>query len=125
MYGTEMTPMETMGDVYHRLANHAQVGAAVKGFVKVICPLLSPWRGFAFHHPESCNKLSISRCCTILQAVDVTAANAMRVMREYPLARVIFFLYSIFIHLFVYILIQRLQNRLLLADESGNDPGMP
>jgi hypothetical protein len=59
------------------------------------------------------------------QAVDVTAANAMRIMREYPLARVVFFLYSICIHLFVYILIQRLQNRLVLALETTGDPGMP
>eukprot|EP00873_Tetraselmis_striata_P027169 jgi/Tetstr1/447433/TSEL_003693.t2 len=59
------------------------------------------------------------------KAVDVTAANAMRLMREYPLARVIFFIYSICIHLFVYVLIQRLQSKILLGEEGLPDPDGP
>eukprot|EP00192_Tetraselmis_astigmatica_P010187 CAMPEP_0117682706 /NCGR_PEP_ID=MMETSP0804-20121206/19859_1 /TAXON_ID=1074897 /ORGANISM="Tetraselmis astigmatica, Strain CCMP880" /LENGTH=829 /DNA_ID=CAMNT_0005492949 /DNA_START=415 /DNA_END=2904 /DNA_ORIENTATION=+ len=90
-YSNDMTPMDHLGAAYQRLANHAQLGGAIKGFTK---------------------------------AVDITAANAMSIMREYPLARVVLFLYSILIHLFVYILIQRLQNRYLLNDESSGNPGM-
>mmetsp|Transcript_34977 Transcript_34977/g.82937 ORF Transcript_34977/g.82937 Transcript_34977/m.82937 type:complete len:811 (+) Transcript_34977:165-2597(+) len=88
-YGSEMTPMDTMGAAYQRLANDERLGRAVKGFAK---------------------------------AVDVTAANAMRLLRQYPLARVVFFLYSIFIHLFVYVLIQRLQSRLIQIDNDAAEP---
>eukprot|EP00193_Tetraselmis_chui_P017379 CAMPEP_0177785046 /NCGR_PEP_ID=MMETSP0491_2-20121128/20066_1 /TAXON_ID=63592 /ORGANISM="Tetraselmis chuii, Strain PLY429" /LENGTH=132 /DNA_ID=CAMNT_0019305935 /DNA_START=6 /DNA_END=404 /DNA_ORIENTATION=- len=91
-YGAEMTPMDTIGAYYTRLANDERLGGAVKAFAK---------------------------------AVDVTAANAMRLMREYPLARVIFFLYSICIHLFVYVLIQRLQNKILLTEDNLPNPAGP
>jgi hypothetical protein len=47
------------------------------------------------------------------RGLDVTASTFVRVLRQYPLGRLAVFCYVLFIHLFVYVLISRLQHRAL------------
>ncbi len=51
--------------------------------------------------------------CRIL---DTTASTVVRVLKQYPLGRLAAFAYAIFIHLFIWILINRLQHRALSTD---------
>lgn len=59
-----------LGPAYERLANHRNVGTAVRAGAKIF---------------------------------DSTAAGALRVLKDYPVARIAAFLYILFIHLFVYV----------------------
>lgn len=47
--------------------------------------------------------------------------QAVWVLKQYPLGRLIIFLYLASLHLFIYILLHRLQHRAFLAAEGGGD----
>ncbi|KAK9825360.1 hypothetical protein WJX81_003665 [Elliptochloris bilobata] len=47
------------------------------------------------------------------RGLDVTASTFVRVLRQYPLGRLAVFCYVVFVHLFLYVLISRLQHRAL------------
>ncbi len=48
--------------------------------------------------------------------LDATASSVVRILKQYPLGRLGVFLYAIFIHLFIWLLINRLQHRALSID---------
>ena len=47
------------------------------------------------------------------RGLDATASTFVRVLRQYPLGRLAVFCYVVFVHLFMYMLISRLQHRAL------------
>lgn len=49
----------------------------------------------------------------VCRALDTSAAAAVRLIRQYPLGRLFIFLYIVSIHLFIYVLISRLQGKAL------------
>ncbi|KAK9832277.1 hypothetical protein WJX74_005187 [Apatococcus lobatus] len=51
------------------------------------------------------------------QWLDTFSASAMRFLRQYPLGRLLVFLYAIFVHLFIWLLIIRLQHRAFNVEE--------
>ena len=50
---------------------------------------------------------------TACRGLDATASTFVRVLRQYPLGRLAVFCYVVFVHLFMYLLISRLQHRAL------------
>ncbi len=48
--------------------------------------------------------------------MDASAATAVRFLKQYPLGRLVVFAYIVGIHLFIWLLINRLQHRALSAD---------
>jgi len=48
--------------------------------------------------------------------LDTTASTVVRILKQYPLGRLGAFAYAIFIHLFIWVLINRLQHRALSTD---------
>ena len=50
------------------------------------------------------------------RVLDATASTAVRVLKQHPLGRLGAFVYIIFIHLFLWIVIQRLQHKVLSSD---------
>ena len=54
-------------------------------------------------------------CC---RALDATASAAVRLIKEYPLGRLFVFVYIISIHLFIYVLISKMQHSAL--DHAGH-----
>lgn len=51
--------------------------------------------------------------CHVCRALDSSAAAAVRLIKQYPLGRLFIFLYIVSIHLFIYVLISRLQGHAL------------
>lgn len=49
----------------------------------------------------------------LCRALDTSAAAAVRLIKQYPLGRLFIFLYIVSIHLFIYVLISRLQGQAL------------
>ena len=49
----------------------------------------------------------------LCRGLDATASTFVRVLRQYPLGRLAVFCYVVFVHLFMYLLISRLQHRAL------------
>lgn len=49
--------------------------------------------------------------------LDTFSASAMQFLRQYPLGRLLVFLYAIFVHLFIWLLIIRLQHRAFNVEE--------
>lgn len=47
--------------------------------------------------------------------LDSTASQAVRILRQYPLGRLLVFFYIVAMHLFIYMLLHRLQHRAFLA----------
>lgn len=45
----------------------------------------------------------------LCSALDATASAAVRLIKQYPLGRLFVFLYIISIHLFIYVLISKMQ----------------
>lgn len=56
-----------------------------------------------------CQYLLVDVC----RALDSSAAAAVRLIKQYPLGRLFIFLYIVSIHLFIYVLISRLQGQAL------------
>lgn len=54
--------------------------------------------------------------------LDRTAASGMQIVRNYPLARLILFIYIVLIHLYVYFLLARMQRQALMLH--GGLPGL-
>ena len=54
-------------------------------------------------------------CCRFL---DATASAFVRLLRQYPLGRLVVFLYIIFVHVFIYILINRLHSYALHGEHA-------
>ena len=57
--------------------------------------------------------------------LDTFSASAMRFLRQYPLGRLLVFLYAIFVHLFIWLLIIRLQHRAFNVEELDTAPRFP
>jgi len=55
--------------------------------------------------------------------LDSSASQAVRVLRQYPLGRLIMFSYIIMMHLFIYLLLHRLQHRAFVAGEVADGGG--
>lgn len=51
--------------------------------------------------------------------MDRTTLTAVRFLRQYPLGRLLIFVYIVFIHLFVYLLIHNLQQKALHVEHSA------
>ena len=123
--GDVVVPMEAMGEAYRRLANNDRVGGAVKaGALCVSVPMFisSSYCKHLLQESSSCVILFafhwrvLSSLCRVL---DATASSVVRVLKQYPLGRLGVFLYAIFIHLFIWLLINRLQHRALYSDHLG------
>lgn len=56
--------------------------------------------------------------------LDITAASASHLIRHYPLARLVVFVYVILIHLFVYLLIFKMQRHVLTLHTNSGLPGV-
>ena len=54
--------------------------------------------------------------CKSCRLLDATASTAVRILKQHPLGRLGAFLYIIFIHLFLWVVIQRLQHKALSSD---------
>ena len=54
-------------------------------------------------------------CCRFL---DATASAFVRLLRQYPLGRLVIFLYIVFVHVFIYILINRLHSYALHGEHA-------
>ena len=59
-----------------------------------------------------CSDWGIAEC----RLLDATASTAVRILKQHPLGRLGAFVYIIFIHLFLWIVIQRLQHKALSSD---------
>ena len=50
------------------------------------------------------------------RVLDATASTAVRILKQHPLGRLAAFAYIIFVHLFLWVLIQQLQHHALSSD---------
>ena len=53
---------------------------------------------------------------TMCRLLDATASTAVRILKQHPLGRLGAFVYIVFIHLFLWVVIQRLQHMALSSD---------
>jgi hypothetical protein len=57
--------------------------------------------------------------------MDASASTAVRILKQYPLGRLVVFLYIVGIHLFIWILLSRLQHKALSVERGLSLEKMP
>lgn len=57
--------------------------------------------------------------------MDASASTAVRILKQYPLGRLVVFAYIVGIHLFIWLLLSRLQHKALSAERRLGLDRMP
>lgn len=69
----------------------------------------------------SCCAVCLLLCsrCAPLSPPSVPSLQVVRILKQYPVGRLVVFGYVLGVHLFIYVLLQRLQRRALIEDHTG------
>lgn len=98
-----------------RVRRRQQTDRAVASFAVMDEVVPMDALGDAYHRLANHSRLG-NAVRTGARFLDDGASMAAKILRQYPLWRLVMFLYVIFVHLFVYFLLNRLQHRAFSVD---------